>query len=265
MQKILSAAGRQFHSVKFWHRYRARKLAKASKRLDVCASQVAHSFHLTEHPSLRNKDCLEIGTGWVLSHALILYLLGAKRVVAVDVEPLACPSALSQAIRSSVISLVRDVLSPFDDHCLVRERLEGLMDIKRFDFQILQELGIEYRAPINLVDLPVPGTFDFIFSNSVLEHVPRLDVAPLLNNLALSLRSGGTMIHHIHLEDHLDIQGAPFAFLAEPGNQYTRANQSSRGNRIRSSAWMAHFSELPDVTSEYIYQWSRINAVQLST
>ena len=55
------------------------KLASSSKRIDICAAQFAHVLHLSKQSSLEGKICLEIGAGWVLSHALICYLLGAKK------------------------------------------------------------------------------------------------------------------------------------------------------------------------------------------
>ena len=58
------------------------RLASSSKRIDICAAQFAHNFHLSKHPSIEGKICLEIGAGWVLSHAVVCYLLGAKRVIA---------------------------------------------------------------------------------------------------------------------------------------------------------------------------------------
>src|ERR1700737_4243665 len=73
------------------HRRLARNLARTSKRLDICAADVAHIFHLTGCPSMVGKTCLEIGSGWVLTHSIALHLLGAKRVIATDVAPIALP------------------------------------------------------------------------------------------------------------------------------------------------------------------------------
>src|SRR5688500_6756824 len=64
-----------------WH---ARRLARSTKRLDLCAAQFAQSLHLAGDVRLEGARCLELGAGWVLTHALVCHLLGAERIVAVD-------------------------------------------------------------------------------------------------------------------------------------------------------------------------------------
>src|ERR1700730_8100818 len=83
------------------HRRLARNLARTSKRLDICAADVAHVFHLTGCPSMVGKTCLEIGSGWVLTHSIALHLLGAKRVIATDIAPIALPKTLKPAVREA--------------------------------------------------------------------------------------------------------------------------------------------------------------------
>ncbi|MCP4178379.1 MAG: hypothetical protein GY756_11485 [bacterium] len=63
---------------KYYRNKEAIRLASSSKRIDICSAQFAHLLHLSKQPSLEGKVCLEIGSGWVLSHAIVCYLLGAK-------------------------------------------------------------------------------------------------------------------------------------------------------------------------------------------
>ena len=81
---------------------RAVDLASTSKRIDICSAQMAHIFHLSKLSSIEGKICLEIGSGWVLTHALVLYLLGAKKVIATDVVPIAQPQTLHLALRDAI-------------------------------------------------------------------------------------------------------------------------------------------------------------------
>src|SRR3954463_10757133 len=104
----------------------ARHLARSSKRLDACAAQIAHLFHLAGRPSLEGKICVELGCGSVMSHALVFHLLGAERVYATDLVPMADFSALAASVRSATASLVRDILSPFSDHEALRARMDRL-------------------------------------------------------------------------------------------------------------------------------------------
>ncbi len=240
-----------------WARKSAGTLARSSKRLDLCSSQFALWLHLTGNPPLRGKVCLELGSGWVLTHAIVCHLLGAKGVIATDVEDLARPSSLRAAIHKAIPSLVRDTLSPFCDHGEIRRRLDRLLATRRFTLDTLKSIGIEYLAPVDLARRGPDILVDFIYSNSVLEHVPVEDVTALLENLTSLLRPGGTMIHAIHLEDHRDTESRPFAFLSEPAKTYTRAVQTRRGNRIRASRWRDLFCQTKGLDPAFFYEWIR--------
>lgn len=239
----------------------AKHLASSSKRLDLCSAQMAHVLHLSgfanKYP-IRDKVCVELGSGWVLSHSLVLYLLGAKRVITTDVQRIADLSTLFQSINLSTLSIIRDVLSPFEDHNLIRERLNNLVAIKSFSIDVLNGLGIEYIAPIDLTINLLNTKFDFVYSNSVLEHVPVDDVLPLLNNVASNLSNSGNMIHSIHLEDHKNMD-SPFDFLSEPSQKFSIEVQNNRGNRIRCSQWNDIFSQVKNIDYKFIYQWSRLD------
>lgn len=260
ISKILPRALKEkIKTLNCFKRWQAIQLASSSKRIDICAAQFAHALHLSKHTSLEGKVCLEVGAGWVLSHALVCYLLGAKKVIATDIVPLAQPEAMFFALKNAVMSVPRDILAPFSDHSRVRERLIRLSSIRDFSFEKLKEIGIEYRSPVDLAKEKLNIPVDFIYSFSVLEHVPSDDISALLSNLMDGLNHGGAMIHCIHLEDHEDIEQHPFDFLKIPGNQFSRELQSSRGNRIRQSGWKRIFGELKGAKSDLIYAYSRLD------
>lgn len=241
----------------FFKRKMAKRLASSSKRVDICSAQFAHAMHLAKHGTLEGKVCLEVGSGWVLSHAIVCHLLGAKKVIATDIVPCARPETIATALRKSVAYLPRDMLAPFSDHTRIRERYARLLRKSHFSFDVLQEFGIEYRAPVDFATQKVDTPVDFIYSNSVLEHVPKHDVKALLENLVESLNEGGTMIHRIHLEDHQDMASQPFGFLSIPDDQFGRDEQTARGNRIRGSTWRELFADLEGVDTEVIYSYAR--------
>lgn len=243
-----------------YHPLHADRLARTTKRLDLCAAQFAHALHLAGDVRLSGARCLELGSGWVLTHALVCHLLGAESVVAIDVERAARPQSLALAVSSAVPSLIRDLLAPFAEHHEVRARLDRLLSIHRFDFDALAKLGITYVAPIDLARERLPENFDLISSFSVMEHVPTSDVAALLTNLKGHLTARGTMLHAIHLEDHRDIGGNPFAFLGTRRTPYSRAEETERGNRLRASAWLAAFDATPDLSHRLLWSWQRHDA-----
>lgn len=238
------------------HRH-AVELGSTSKRLDLCSAQMAHMFHLADHPSLEGKVCLEVGCGWILTHALVCHLLGAEKVICTDIDAMAKPQYISVAVGGAVQYIVRDVLSPFCPHPDVRARLDNLSQVEHWDFEALEKLGIEYVAPVDLARQPLGRPVDFIYSLSVMEHVPVDDIEPLWRHMVEDLRPGGTMIHAIHLEDHRDIAGAPFPFLAEDGATYGPEQQTDHGNRVRRSTWARMLDGLEGFDWRFIYEFSR--------
>jgi len=238
-------------------RRQARALAASSKRIDICSAQFAHILHLAKHPPLEGKICLEVGAGWVLTHALVCYLLGAQKVIATDITHRAHPEVLTTAVSEAVDSIPRDILAPFSNHAVIRERFDRLTSIRHYSFEELANIGIEYSAGIDLARTISTERVDFIYSFSVLEHVPVADVRNLLENLVASLNPGGTMLHCIHLEDHRDFDRNSLDFLGIASDRYTRELETNWGNRIRMSEWEKVFENLAGTRTELIYTYLR--------
>jgi hypothetical protein len=246
---------------KIYQRYKEKKHAKqlslTSKRLDVTAAQMAHLFSLNKNLSVKDKVCLEIGGGWVLSHALIMYLMGAKKILVTDIESIANPEFIPYAINSSSLSLIRDILSPYEDHEILRARLNKLHQIKNYNFEELQKLDIEYKAPVNFDRKILPEKFDFIFSNVVLEYLTEDSLLKLVMNLKQMLNPKGEMLHAVHLEDHASSK--PFDYLKTDTDFYTAAKYLKHSNRIRFSTYNTVFSA-SGLDFSYLYQWERKDA-----
>ena len=197
----------------------------------------------------KDSVCLEMGSGWVLSHAVVAYLLGAKKIYASDYFPLADFAALKISISKSDAALIRDILAPYEDHEILREKVEQLRAISRWNSEELEHIGITYTAPVDFVrEMPFDDV-DFIYSLSVLEHIPCDSVTALLRQL-----SGiPTQFHFIHLEDHADLANEPFEFLTF--SHYPKQLQLERGNRIRASQWIELLSKYHTV--EVVHAWKR--------
>lgn len=242
-----------------YNKMHSNELAVAGKRLDICANEIA--IYLLQSGKgkyvLRDKICLEIGSGWLLTHSLVFYLLGAKKVYATDVYPLLQPENIFKAVCKSVDWSILDSLSTFEDREIIHLRLKKLLSFKNLSLEVLQDLGIEYIAPIDLSQkLPGSEKIDFIFSKSVLEHVPVDDIVPLLENLVSSLSEDGFMFHLIHLVDHKNSDEKPFDFFVYQQEAYSRELQSRWGNRIRRSQWKNIFADLKHLDFKFVFEWS---------
>lgn len=242
------------------NKFHASKLAVSDKRLDICANEIALYLLYADKEKyvLKDKVCLEVGSGWLLTHTLVFYLLGAKKIYTTDIQPLLQSQCIFPAISNSVYWSILDSLSTFEERDIIKSRLNKLLAVKRFSIEVLQDFGIEYIAPIDLSrKLPTEEKLDFIFSKSVLEHVPIEDIVPLLENLVSGLSDDGFMFHLIHLEDHKDLENRPFDFLTYSQEAYTRDLQTRWGNRIRLSQWQEIFSHIKILDFKFIFVWSR--------
>ena len=236
---------------------KARHLASTHKRLDVCAAEIASVLHLVPELKVQDKVCLEIGCGWVLSYAVIYHLLGAKKIIATDITPMANPARIFDALHHSTTYVIRDVLAAFGEHEAIRDRLDHLLGIKNFDEKTLEDLGIIYQAPVDFAQSKFSEPVDFIYSRSTMNHLPRHLVEPILQNLYDSLNPGGLMTHDIHLEDVKNFERAPFAFYEIPMQEYLPEYDGLRGNRIRASQWEELFSQVSGGNARAYYHWKR--------
>ena len=258
---MLSKIRKKISALAFIASYKNRKhalyLSSIDKRLDVSAAQIAHLFSLRKGLSLQGKTCLEIGGGWIFSHALVMYLLGAKRIIISDIAPLATPEFLKQAVSNSSISMIRDILSPYEDHEAIRMRLNDLRRINIFDPDGLKKLNIEYRCPMYPEKDIFREKFDFIFSNVVLEYFTEAALAKVLENFKKCISSSGEMLHTVHLEDHDSAD--PFDYLKTDPVFYVKNKIITHSNRIRFSSYDEIFRN-SGWDHEYLYKWERKDA-----
>jgi hypothetical protein len=165
-------------------------------------------------------------------------------------------------VRQADVAVAHDALEPFEDHAALYTRLGALRQAPAFSWDTLADLGITYRAPLDLTKERIGEAYDFVFSESVLEHIPIDQIEAVLANLTVDLRPGGFMIHRIHLEDHRSFEHDPFAFLEM--SDYGPSEQGRFGNRLRPSTWLSFFRAIPSLDTEVLFQWRRPDARRLS-
>lgn len=229
---------------------RLRRLARGPRRLDACAAQVALLLGSAGISGIAGRSVLELGVGRIPGHALCMHLLGAARVEAWDIAPLASARGLAGAIAAADPSLVRDVLSPFAPHHDIRRRLETARTIAASTPAALARYGIHLRIHAPGI-APEPGSQDLIYSLSVAEHLPAADLPGWLAGQYAALRPGGTLLHAIHLEDHHDPLRSPWA------HRHLGGAHDGRGNGLPADAILAIAAALPGATVRTLWRWER--------
>jgi len=196
---------------------------------------------------IEDKDFLEVGTGWYPIVPLILFVLGARRTVTVDLNPWLTRQSLRSAL-AGLIAVASRIDSDFNlptGH--TASKLTPLLDrVEKSDqpiSEILASAAIDYRMPCDIckTNLPV-SSIDYYISSNVLEHLPVEVLAGMLAESRRLLRPGGFHLHHIDLGDHytFDKRISKINFLRYSSQTWKLLGGGSLGfvNRLRRSDYI---------------------------
>ena len=189
--------------------------------------------------SLVDATVLELGTGWRLNVPLALWLLGAKRVVTVDLYRylrLALVRKDLAALRTAP-ERFRTLFGRYAASDRFRRRFDELLAFRGTGTDLLRLTGIEYLAPADASRLPLADeSVDAHVSFTVLEHIPPDTLIAILREGQRVLRPHGLLVHCIDFSDHsahsdpsisfvnfLQYDDATWARLA--GNRYAFHNR----------------------------------------
>lgn len=248
LKKLFRTAG---HSRSWLDGFIAQRDACGKKSLANSLSHTLHLLGLLHMDTLQGQVTLDFGAGYVPTDAVIHWLLGAERAYAIDYNAIADFRALKLAVEQSDAGSLLDLVPEIQKQQFA-SRLARLKKLDRFTLYSLGKLGICYQAPFDLLQRRPLQCIDLLLSTSVLEHLPPRDVRRILQALAGALSYHGRMIHEIHLEDHLDLQNDPGAFLRSSTLYDPHKEYDSRGNRLLRKEWSRYFAELDHCHSSEI-------------
>jgi SAM-dependent methyltransferase len=152
--------------------------------------------------SARDKVIMEIGTGWLPVLPLCFALAGARRVHSYDLYRHLLPDtapAVLERLGAHLQQLARAAGESIADVMSRHAFLSAASDAAG----ILQRAGFDYHAPVDAIRTDRPAaSIDFVFSNSVLEHVAQSHVTALMAESNRVLKPGGWMLHSVNCGDH---------------------------------------------------------------
>ena len=237
---LKGAAG---HRSSIFNNLIATRDARGKCRIDRCARLFCDYLTASGITGIEGRRCLEIGTGTVGSSPVVMWLLGAKAVTSVDLNRL----LVVDALKESVLPVEKtELFSILQKHVKSEESLDSRINqIYAWAESKQDNLPdyFSYRAPFDILTCKCDEDFDFVFSVSTLEHIPRSIVSQFVEKMVSILANGALGMHYIDLKDHFDSEANPLGFLALQGADYSDdSDADSRGNRIRGSEWLDIFS-----------------------
>jgi len=230
------------HTSSMFNTMIAKRDARGKCRIDKCAQVLCEYLTAAGLTGIEGKRCLEIGTGTVGSTPVVMWLLGAHTVTSVDLNRL----LVVDALKESIIPVEKtELLNILQKHVKSEESLNGRVN-QIFAWAMSKEDTLPdyftYRAPFDILKCKREEEFDFVFSASTLEHIPRSLVEEFLVKMVYISANGAVGLHSIDLKDHYDSEADPLGFLAIQGDNYSDDSEAdSRGNRIRGSEWLEMF------------------------
>lgn len=151
---------------------------------------------------IRDRELVEIGTGWLPVFPLCYALAGARRCHTFDLNR----HLRAQAVRPTLEHLEKHLpaiaQASGQTHAEVQRRWQHLLRADGDD-AVLERAGIVYRAPANATATGLEDrSVALVFSNSVLEHVPPTVLGALMHEARRVLGPGGLALHSVNCGDH---------------------------------------------------------------
>jgi hypothetical protein len=149
--------------------------------------------------SVENADMVEIGTGWFPTLPVCFALAGMNSCETYDLNPHLHPKMTFAMLRLLGGHIPRIAGCARRPVTAVRQDYEYLMESRTLE-ELLARARIRYHAPADASQTDL-GTksIDLLFSNSVLEHVPRHAIVGLFRESQRVLKSGGLAVHCVSI------------------------------------------------------------------
>jgi len=180
---------------------------------------------------LEGTSLIEIGTGWYPTLPICFSLVGAKRILTYDIS-----RHMDAGLTFRMIAALEPHLEmmaeaggrhPED----IRTRYHELLQARDLN-TLLERARVEYCAPADTrATGSPPNTADLVYSNSVLEHVPKPIIQSLMKEIVRMLRPGGLTLHNVGCNDHYAFVDRQISFVNYL--RYSEARWNKWNNRLQ--------------------------------
>jgi ubiquinone/menaquinone biosynthesis C-methylase UbiE len=162
---------------------------------------------------LEGASIVEIGTGWFPTLPICFSLVGAKRIQTFDIARHIDSGLTFQMVTSleSKLDGIAEIGGVRAED--VRARYHELVQSRDLD-GLLEKARVEYSAPADARAMGSPrNSADLVYSNSVLEHVPKQIIRSLMEETVRVLRPEGLTLHNVGCNDHYAFVDRKISFV----------------------------------------------------
>ncbi len=195
---------------------------------------------------------LEIGTGRSIDVPIACWLMGARRVISVDLNHYLRHDLVQRSLEylASHREELTELFSDSADRSAFSRRLGELLTAYPDPQDLPEFIALEYLPGSDARTLPFEtGSVDYSLSLNVFEHIPPEVLRGILKESKRLIGPGGSMIHFIDPSDHFahsDTQISEINFLRYSERQWRRlaGNRFMYHNRLRASDYRAMARDL---------------------
>ena len=200
----------------------------------------------------RDKVFLEVGTGRVPITPMAYWLMGAKRIFTLDVNPYLKVELIKEST-DFILNNKRKIQILFGS-LLNNKRLDDLLlyckDATFSASEFLQHCNIDYVAPGDAAQTGLmPGSIDFHTSFTVFEHISPMKLRAIIREGNRIIGQDGLFVHKIDYSDHFshsDTTITAINFLQYSDSDWHKysGNKYMYMNRLRHDDFLELLEEL---------------------
>ena len=234
------------YSQKLFGRLKADPLSgiSAQKKMATCI--------LAQNASIEGKTLLEIGTGHVPILPIGFFLSGSESIITIDLNRRLDIDITRTSLKWMIENrgMLEEMYAEIIQPSLWTERFRIIEQFWSDPYLFFSKANIRYLAPANAAKTQLSEkSIDYIFSISVLEHIPEEIICEIGIESTRILKDDGFIIHLIDLSDHFQHQDNSITkinFLRFSQKEWMRIanNQFAYCNRMRKSDYLAMFKKL---------------------
>lgn len=151
------------------------------------------------------KVFFEVGTGWSPMVPIAYWLMGADRIITIDLNPYLKEELVAEHLRC--IADEQDKIAALFGDLMVGERFQALLELANRPAWTLNQLldlcRIDYVAPGDAGQTGLPDSHvDFHTSFTVLEHIPPDVLSKIFMEGNRITRDNGLFVHYVDYSDH---------------------------------------------------------------
>ncbi|MDR2438626.1 MAG: class I SAM-dependent methyltransferase [Planctomycetaceae bacterium] len=188
-----------------------------------CAERFRDTYMLYGSKPIQDTCVFEFGTGYELFITMCMASFSFKNIYAVDCINWTLPSSLNfSAEHTRKRTSYPHILPPY-------------FNTKNYKQILSDYYHIDFHAPSDARKTELPdASIDYIYTNDVLEHIPKEEIKDILIECRRILLPGGIMAFGIDYEDHCrDKNISPYYFLQFSLDKWNKMYPPGGHNRMR--------------------------------